>query len=148
MKHASIFARLVANTYEPESENGCWLWSGYYLKSYKYAKIDLRINGKKISFQAHKMALVISELHSDATKDEILCCHMLLRLAKLQVNHLCCKSLCINPDHLELVTPKQNIEYRDRMRLTKKRTTSTIHTSQHETESTKCNTFKPSLVSF
>lgn len=28
-----------------------------------------------------------------------------------QVNHLCCNVGCVNPDHLEWVTPKENIRY-------------------------------------
>ena len=29
--------------------------------------------------------------------------------AGLEIDHLCCKPRCVNPDHLEAVTPKENV---------------------------------------
>lgn len=34
-----------------------------------------------------------------------------------QIDHLCCRRLCVNPDHLEMVTHKKNQRRRDERRL-------------------------------
>lgn len=69
-------------------EHGCWLWNvaqssaGYGRFSYK---------GKM--FSAHRVSY---ELHKGPIPDG------------LQIDHLCRVKRCINPEHLEAVTPKEN----------------------------------------
>lgn len=67
--------------------DGCWFWTGF--PSGGYGRI--RVAGVRV--QAHRYSY---ELHVGLIPDG------------LQVDHLCRNRLCVNPDHLEPVTPRQN----------------------------------------
>lgn len=73
----------------PVPFSGCWLWAGA-LNSNGYARIKVR--GRK--FQAHRVSY---ELKYGPIP------------VGLQMDHLCRVPCCINPDHLEPVTPQTNV---------------------------------------
>ena len=70
--------------------DSCWLWTGPQLKGY----------GKQGSRLAHRIAY---QLLAGPISDG------------LDLDHLCCTPLCVNPNHLEPVTPHENfLRYRAR----------------------------------
>lgn len=70
-------------------DSGCWLWRGYIMpKGYG------QCSGYGRSTRAHR---VIYELVKG------------LIPAGLQLDHLCRVRSCVNPDHLEIVTAKENV---------------------------------------
>ena len=80
--------RIFANS-TPEPMSGCWLWLGP-LAGNGYARF--RLNGK--NQMAHRVSyeLFKSEIPTD-----------------LCIDHLCRVRCCVNPDHLEAVTIRENI---------------------------------------
>jgi hypothetical protein len=100
MKYATIFERLVANTAEPESTQGCWVWTAAAdnRPGRGYARINLRVDGKHRSLRAHRVMAQVFHDKPLTPADE--------------VDHLCYNVLCINPDHLEVCTKRENLSRR------------------------------------
>lgn len=69
-------------------ENGCWEWVGAYRRGYGEWRMGTRRVGAHREMYERKNGPVPKELHLD---------------------HLCRNPSCVNPDHLEAVTPKVNI---------------------------------------
>lgn len=72
----------------PEPMSGCWLWLGA-LDKYGYAVL-------KINHIQKKGSRVSWELYKGEIEDG------------LHIDHKCRNTACVNPDHLEPVTPKEN----------------------------------------
>lgn len=72
--------------------NGCWIWRGR-LSADGYGKINF--NGR--NGYAHRLSYLLfkGELPTENTR-------------LLQIDHLCSRKGCVNPDHLELVSAKEN----------------------------------------
>ena len=80
----------------PEPNSGCWIWTAS-LDSKGYGQIGTsRINGKKILRRAHQISY---EIHHGAVSEG------------LEINHKCLQRWCVNPDHLEAVSHKENMRY-------------------------------------
>ncbi len=88
MKNASLQERLTQKI-SPEPNSGCWLWAGA-MQSQGYGHI--RYQGKNIL--AHRLSY---ELRRGAIPEDKF------------LDHLCRTPACVNPDHLEPVTPKENV---------------------------------------
>lgn len=78
---------------DKDGPNGCWLWMGTTnkrtdLEGYAQTKIK----GKKLL--VHRL---MYERHRGPIPEG------------MQLDHLCRNHLCVNPDHLEPVTPKENL---------------------------------------
>lgn len=82
--------RILANC-EPEPNTGCWLWTG-----------TMRGNGTGYGCISVKHELVAAHRASyEAFKGPI--------PEGLHIDHLCRVRCCVNPDHLEAVTPRVNV---------------------------------------
>lgn len=73
-----------------EEINGCWVWQGYTKGRMGYASISVKNRDRF----AHRISY---ELANGAVPDGLV------------LDHLCRNVLCVNPDHLEPVTNKENI---------------------------------------
>lgn len=74
----------------PEPNSGCWLWLGH-LNHGGYARVSFRGKGR----QAHRVILWLMGRSIESGQE---------------VDHLCKNPSCINPDHLEVVSRRVNIE--------------------------------------
>ncbi len=72
----------------PVTESGCWLWTGCIVKGYG------QMGNNKKRVYAHRFSY---EYHKGPIPDG------------LTIDHLCRVRCCVNPDHLEAVTNRENI---------------------------------------
>lgn len=75
------------------TDDGCWEWQGPRLPK-GYGKIKYQVSGVKYTRYTHRMMYEIA--YGEIPKG-------------LQIDHLCENKPCCNPDHLEVVTPRENI---------------------------------------
>ena len=87
--------RFNAKVADPD-ENGCMLWTAY-TDGDGYGRFSL--NGKPV--RAHQFAMYAAEIYPESDD--------------LQIDHLCRVRSCQNPDHLEFVTQKENVNRGDVM---------------------------------
>lgn len=92
--YRNLEERLVANSYV-DAETGCWIWVGRAGggATRGYGRINVRRDGRHVTELAHRAAYceLVGPIPSGMT-----------------VDHMCCNSLCINPQHLQLVTKERN----------------------------------------
>jgi HNH endonuclease len=84
----SVFERIEEKIL-PEPNSGCWLWSGC-VGSHGYAQIAVK-HGTTV---VHK--ILYEQKFGPVPKG-------------LELDHLCRVRCCVNPDHLETVTRRENI---------------------------------------
>ena len=74
--------------------NGCWEWKGWKAGGTGYGMFDEIIDGKHYKRRAHRFSY---ELY-------------VVPIPKgLDIDHLCKNRICVNPDHLEPVTRRENL---------------------------------------
>jgi len=76
------------------SENGCWEWMGARAKGYAHFSVGSRIDGSYRSIRGHRLAYetMIGPIPP-----------------LLEPDHLCRNRACVQPEHIELVTMRENI---------------------------------------
>jgi len=80
----------IQSRYIPEPNSGCWLWLGH-IKKNGYGSLTI---GKK-NFHAHRLSY--QTYVGEIPKDKVL-------------DHKCRVRCCCNPNHLEIVTQKENFQ--------------------------------------
>ena len=71
----------------------CWEWQGA-LTHHGYGRFSPRSNGRSVRIYAHRFSLLLAGVEVSEG---------------MVVDHLCRNHRCVNPDHLEVVTPRENI---------------------------------------
>ena len=79
------------NLYIPEPNTGCWLWLGHLQRG--YGRFEIGRRGQRQTFLAHRFSY---ELHKGPIPEG------------LTLDHLCRVRCCVNPNHVEPVTNKEN----------------------------------------
>ena len=85
----------------------CWKWTGKISKQTKYGIHTTCENSKLKYHLAHRFSYELFKCHN------VHCFNLYITLEKipegLTIDHLCRNRWCVNPEHLEVVTLKENI---------------------------------------
>ena len=81
--------RLLSKT--QQSDDGCWVWTGATTGRTNYGQT--RLEGVKMTAHRAMWTVLVGPIGSG-----------------VELDHLCRNRLCVNPDHLEPVTPRTNWE--------------------------------------
>lgn len=84
--HAQVIAAIKLRT-KQDAQSGCWIWLGRDRGGYPEARI-----GKK-TIAVHRLSLESK---------------MGMTLGDQPAHHICASSMCVNPDHLQPVTHREN----------------------------------------
>ena len=95
--YATLYERIVGNTHEPANDRACWTWAGSAWRGYPRVSVRPKGRSSPCSLRAHRV--VLEELHG-------------VEFPHDDAGHLCCNSLCVNPDHLEVQTVYHNLSER------------------------------------
>lgn len=88
----------------------CRLWDGPVVQSKRSSNHYGRVSVWVQALHAHRSERVHRLMYEIYYKE---------RLGEHQCDHVCCNTLCLNPEHLRKVTHKQNISARDERRKAK-----------------------------
>lgn len=81
------------NRFLPEPNTGCWIWlNAVHIKN-GYGHLSKKLNGQQYNYRAHRLAY---ELYKAPIPDGMV------------IDHKCRVRCCVNPDHLEVVTQREN----------------------------------------
>lgn len=80
----------------PEPNSGCWLWDGQ-VNHAGYGQFHVKTeDGKLVTRRAHRFSYEM--VHGGGSIPD-----------GYHIDHLCSVRCCVNPDHLEPVTPRENV---------------------------------------
>jgi hypothetical protein len=114
--YLDLHHRVVLNVEPPENEQSCWLWPLTTDRS-GYGRLNVYIPqlGETKMLMVHIVVWLF--YHAKVTTvDDLWDHYQTLRLSGLELDHLCRTQRCCNVDHLEPVTPAENVRRRDARR--------------------------------
>lgn len=108
--YVNLWHRLMGNIRVPENEQACWEWKSRH-DNWQYPLVNIWVPGqqKTVTLKAHIVAWVLIEAECTCA-DEVRLAYLELVSSGMELDHTCVNPRCINPDHLELETPKRNCE--------------------------------------
>jgi hypothetical protein len=111
-----MYERLVRNTEEPPNDRACWAWRRRRdLEG--YGQINVYVPGLlgNVTLKAHVLYWLLLNVDPDdiGDADGAYLAYKTFTSSGLQLDHSCCYRRCINPDHLTVVTPRENSRLRD-----------------------------------
>lgn len=111
--YPNLYARLVANTHEPISDQACWPWSGKRDR-WGYGRVNVYVPGlgKVVTLMAHIATWVWLEAEC-TNADDLWLAYQELQASGLELDHTCEHEGCIHPEHTEPVTGAVNCQRRD-----------------------------------
>jgi len=98
MSRRDRIIELITRRTEVDATTGCWVWQG-----------PSSGNGRGGGYP--RMCL---DSQTVAVHRVMFVCQNGYAPSKKQIDHLCRNRMCVNPDHLEMVTHKQNQKRRDK----------------------------------
>ena len=121
-QYASLLSRLMSNT---RQENTCCIWTGYCQNQHvkkpetpgAYGRINIQKDGRSLKFPVHRVSKVLEEImtlrsdfdfYNPLDKQSFFELYQAYSICGMSIDHLCKKSLCINPFHLEWVHLTKN----------------------------------------
>lgn len=111
--YRDLFHRLTSNTHEPKNDRACWQWKRR-TDRWGYARLEVYIPGLGCNktLMAHIVAFVWVEAGC-ASPDEMYLAYIEFIASGLELDHTCENETCINVDHLDPCTPKENCQRRN-----------------------------------
>lgn len=88
-----LWQQKIDGKHTVNNENGCWEWTGK-TDSKGYGAIWFRAGGRRRIAGAHRASWVV---------------HRGPIVGNLDIDHLCMNKICVNPEHLEPVTHRENM---------------------------------------
>ena len=106
--YPNLWARMIANTAEPENEQACWPWIAQRDR-WGYGRLNVYVPGlgDSVKLMAHLCAWLC--LHAGCrSADELYLAYVELQASGLEIDHRCVNPPCCNPDHHLPMTPREN----------------------------------------
>jgi hypothetical protein len=83
----------------------CHIWQGFKTKKgYGYFSVYSKEVGTRLSVKAHRFAYAMANGF-----DKLPMSPEVNSLEALVINHICHNKSCVNPDHLEVITARENL---------------------------------------
>jgi hypothetical protein len=117
-RHATLYERILANCrVDEDASDPCWEFNGQ-CDRWGYARMNVRRPGlgQPVKLMAHIVAWLLVHV-APASREELFEAYHELQCSGLELDHLCVNPCCVNPQHLDPVTPSENCQRRNDRRV-------------------------------